>query len=119
MSFAFSTLQPSSTRLIRAVEGPAYPVASIATMSPDAAGSDPSAMHWAAPISGSSSVPVATGARDRTTARLNATISSYVADAGSSGRSALRRFWRWSRARTVNVPRSDAQASSPRRAPSR
>ena len=37
-------------------------------------------MHWAAPISGSSSVPVATGARARTTARLNSTISSYVTD---------------------------------------
>ena len=37
-------------------------------------------MHWAAPISGSSSVPVAIGARARTTARLNSTISSYVTD---------------------------------------
>ena len=42
-------------------------------------------MHWAAPISGSSSVPVATGARARTTARLNSTISSYVTAAGSVG----------------------------------
>ena len=52
MRFACSTLQPSSTRLTRAVDGPSYPVASIATISPARAGSDPSPMHWAAPISG-------------------------------------------------------------------
>ena len=80
--------------------------------------SEPSAMHWAAPTSGSRSVPVASVASARTTVRLKSTMSSIVVDSGASGWSSLRRFWRWSRARTVNVPRADEVASRPRRVPS-
>ncbi len=54
---------------------PRSPVASIATSRPARPGSEPSAMHWAAPISGSRRDPVAYGASARITARLNSTIS--------------------------------------------